>query len=457
MIMPNIDNFYIDLNGVLYRCAKEDDSIFKDILKGKGFDEIFRSIMNYINYIVNHVKPNKRLFIAIDGVAPRAKMNNQRQRRYHSAKANKDLNDFLVNQLDTEPGLVSYKNNSISPGTDFMMTLIEHLKFFVQRKIQEDENWRKIDIIVSGGDVPGEGEHKIMDWLRGWKQGPDFDINESHCVYGNDSDLVFLCLALHLPKMVILREEQNYDHRHVNSATKREFSKEHMELLFINLLREYMLLEYQIHEPKFAHTFDIERIIDDFTLFSFFIGNDFLHKLYCMNTRQGNFDEMITKFKDNMAESDGYLCEDGKVNWHRFLALLKKVVYMEKKMMNTTLDDMKQHVKSLEKGNFNYVIMEGDPEINPLEDLPVEADDDADLNTGHEGTEFVEFNKEEERLIIENEARRGVKTGGAYDQYTNMDQKSGHVQEYVNLFDKLKKESHFIEELTEKLESGNKA
>lgn len=49
MIMPNIDNFYIDLNGVLYRCAKEDDSIFKDILKGKGFDEIFRSITNYIN------------------------------------------------------------------------------------------------------------------------------------------------------------------------------------------------------------------------------------------------------------------------------------------------------------------------------------------------------------------------------------------------------------------------
>ena len=60
-------------------------------------------------------------------------------------------------------------------------------------------------------------------------------------------------------------------------------------------------------------------------------------------------------------------------------------------------------------------------------------------------------------MIIENEARRGVKTGGAYDQYNNMDHKSGHVLEYVNLFDKLKKESEFIEELTEKMNSGNKA
>jgi 5'-3' exoribonuclease 1 len=126
-VMPNIDNFYIDLNGVLYRCAKDDGAIFKDILNGKGFDEIFRAVTNYINYLVNHMKPNKRIFIAVDGVAPRAKMNNQRQRRYHSAKSNKDMNDFLVNTLQTEPGVISYKNNSISPGTEFMMTLIEHL------------------------------------------------------------------------------------------------------------------------------------------------------------------------------------------------------------------------------------------------------------------------------------------------------------------------------------------
>jgi len=74
--MPSVDNFFIDLNGVLYRCAKDDSAIFKDILSGKGFDEIFQAIVNYINFIINHARPRKRIIIAIDGVAPRAKMNN---------------------------------------------------------------------------------------------------------------------------------------------------------------------------------------------------------------------------------------------------------------------------------------------------------------------------------------------------------------------------------------------
>jgi 5'-3' exoribonuclease 1 len=247
-----------------------------------------------------------------------------------------------------------------------------------------------VDVILSGGDVPGEGEHKIMDWIRSWKQGADYDINESHCVYGNDSDLVFLCLALHLPKMIILREEQNYDRRQVNQATKREISSGHMELLFINLLREYMIMEYENHKSEFRHTFDIERIIDDFTLFSFFIGNDFLHKLYCMNTKQGNFDEMITKFKENMQYSDGYISDKGKVNWKRFLAMLKKVLYMENKMISTTYDEMKKFVKDLEKGSFNYVIMEGENEIDALDELPQAPVEGEENLTGHEGTEFVE-------------------------------------------------------------------
>lgn len=351
------------------------------------------------------------------------------------------MNHFLQNTLETSPGVISYKNNSISPGTEFMMTLIEHLQFFIQRKIQEDENWRKIDIILSGGDVPGEGEHKIMDWIRSWKQGPDYDVNESHCVYGNDSDLVFLCLALHLPKMVILREEQNYDRRHVNSATKRDIKKGHMELLFINLLREYLLLEYKNYEPKFKHPFDIERIIDDFTLFSFFIGNDFLHKLYCMNTKKGNFDEMLEKFKESMAESDGYMSDRGKVNWKRFLAMLKKVLYMENKMIKTTQSDMKKYVKDLQKGSFKYVIMETEQEIDPLEELPSKVDEEMEENlTGHEGTEFIEDDEEEEKQILQNAVYLGNKARPEYDQY-DRDYNKNHELEYLTHYSKLRDEA----------------
>src|SRR3990167_414558 len=210
-IMPAVDNFYLDLNGVLYKCARDDSAIYRDLLKGKALDEIFASVFNYINMLVNKMKPRKRLIIAIDGVAPRAKMNNQRQRRYHSARSNRSHNEFLSTELKSSPGVVSFKNNSISPGTEFMFDLIDRIKFFVQRKIHEDPDWKKLEIIFSGGDVPGEGEHKVMDWMRGWKQSPEYDINESHIIYSNDADLIFLSLSMHLPKMMILREVQNWD------------------------------------------------------------------------------------------------------------------------------------------------------------------------------------------------------------------------------------------------------
>ena len=335
-VIPAIDNFFIDLNGVLYKCARDDKALYRDILKGKKMDEIFSAIYNYINFLVNHVRPRKRIYIAIDGVAPKAKMNNQRQRRYHSARANKSLNEFLTEELHSDQGIVSFKNNSITPGTEFMIDLITQIKFFIKRKIHEDDNWKNIEVIFSGGDVPGEGEHKIMDWLRGWKQSIDYNINESHCVYSSDADLIFLSMSLHLPKMIIIRETLKFDDKKVNSATKRHHEEQKIELLFINLLREYFLLEFEADKKKYTHPFDIERLIDDFIFISFFIGNDFLHKLYCMSTKKGNFDEIIDIFKDTLPTLGDYLTDKGRINWVPFLKFLKRISHLENKMIATT-------------------------------------------------------------------------------------------------------------------------
>lgn len=47
-----------------------------------------------------------------------------------------------------------------------MFELNKRLRFFINKKIEEDPEWQKFRIIFSGGDVPGEGEHKIMDFIR---------------------------------------------------------------------------------------------------------------------------------------------------------------------------------------------------------------------------------------------------------------------------------------------------
>ena len=74
--MPVVDHLYLDLNGVLHMCSKDESALYRDVLCGKAIETIYIEIINYINMVVNKIKPRKSIMIAIDGVAPRAKMQN---------------------------------------------------------------------------------------------------------------------------------------------------------------------------------------------------------------------------------------------------------------------------------------------------------------------------------------------------------------------------------------------
>ena len=77
--------------------------------------------MKAIDEIVHTIKPKKVLFLAVDGVAPRAKMNQQRARRFKTAKDSQMLRDKLTNEGKEAPSL--FDSNAISPGTKFMAEL----------------------------------------------------------------------------------------------------------------------------------------------------------------------------------------------------------------------------------------------------------------------------------------------------------------------------------------------
>lgn len=98
----------------------------------------------------------------------------------------------------------------ISIGTVFMAKLSEQLKYFVNKKISEDSNWRDCQVILSGHDVPGEGEHKIMEYIRKSRAQPDYNPNVRHCLYGLDADLIMLGLLSHDPHFCLLREEVKF-------------------------------------------------------------------------------------------------------------------------------------------------------------------------------------------------------------------------------------------------------
>lgn len=116
------------------------------------------------------VRPQKVLYLAVDGVAPRAKMNQQRSRRFRSAKdAEVTASEILARsalkgnrELPSDILASRFDSNCITPGTDFMLKLSLALQRWVEFKMTSDPFWKDgASVIVSGPDVPGEGEHKV--------------------------------------------------------------------------------------------------------------------------------------------------------------------------------------------------------------------------------------------------------------------------------------------------------
>ena len=76
-----LDCLYLDMNGIFHTCSHGPTTY-----SGMPISEMYSEIFKYIAHIVSLVRPKKLLYMAVDGVAPRAKQNHQRQRRFVAAK-----------------------------------------------------------------------------------------------------------------------------------------------------------------------------------------------------------------------------------------------------------------------------------------------------------------------------------------------------------------------------------
>jgi 5'-3' exonuclease len=151
-------------------------------------------VCSYLTHIWRSAGSPCQVYIALDGVVPYAKIKQQRFRRFKGGVLAQGITPRPANQdpanTGNQEGDISgiwgsaspspiWDKNAITPGTHFMATMGSSLK----------EAGKKHGWVISDTDEPGEGEHKVLQWLlkTPLKEG-------SVVVYGLDADLILLCL-----------------------------------------------------------------------------------------------------------------------------------------------------------------------------------------------------------------------------------------------------------------------
>lgn len=256
-------NLFFDLNCLIHPCCRDETNE----------DLMFIKIKDYIDKIINLVNSDL-IYIAIDGVCPRAKMQQQRKRRYKSSKENK-----------------IWDTNVISPGTEFMNKLNIFLK----------KTYISKNIIISDSDERGEGEQKIFDYIKKHNL-------ENNIIYGLDADLIILSLLCD-NKTYLLRERTEYN----IEGLETEFI-----YLDINILKKYI-----IQNIKYKELLSDKQIIQNYCILFFILGNDFIPHSPSINIRYNGVHELLNIYNELMIETDGLflLYENNTINI-KFLKML---------------------------------------------------------------------------------------------------------------------------------------
>ncbi|KAI9716393.1 MAG: 5'-3' exoribonuclease 2 [Chrysothrix sp. TS-e1954] len=357
------DNLYLDMNGIVHPCSHPEDRP-APATEGDMMLEVFK----YTQRVVNMVRPRKLLMIAIDGVAPRAKMNQQRSRRFRSAQEAKEkdeemaafakmlksqnkgeVNENVQEQLQKK----TWDSNAITPGTPFMGILAASLRYWIAYKLNTDPMWENLKIIISDASVPGEGEHKIMQFIRSQRSSPEHNPNTRHVLYGLDADLIMLGLATHEPDFHILREDVFFQETkaktchtcgqvgHMAAACTGQAKikqgaydekgtvpvEKPFIWLHVSVLREYLAAEMFV--PNQGFKFDLERALDDWIFMCFFVGNDFLPHLPSLDIRDQGIDTLMSIWRENLAAMGGYVTKDGHVDLARAQVILSGLAGQE--------------------------------------------------------------------------------------------------------------------------------
>jgi 5'-3' exonuclease len=274
------DVLFFDFNSLIHPCAH---SVLEQSEQGQGDLDvsIISFALRYTESIIEKIRPSK-VWITIDGVAPRAKMKQQRTRRFRSA-------------YEREPGVhPKWDTNQITPGTNFMKKLSSAL-------IKWQSEYQGCVVELDSWENPGEGEHKIYKTLK-----RESIKNKNVYIYGLDADLIILSLLETQNHLVLFRDDLNRDTP---------------DYLDITMLKT-RLMESLTGKKKVN-----ERVLLDYTIMTCFLGNDFMDNVptlpvSAINTLVNNYKRLNITLVNS----------DYTINYRNLLKLLSTCVGNESRI-----------------------------------------------------------------------------------------------------------------------------
>jgi 5'-3' exonuclease len=364
----SIDYLLIDANCLIHpMCFKilAENPEFKN--QNSLENKMIQQVLDYIDYLINYVKPTKGVYLAIDGVAPVAKIKQQRYRRFKSVH-DRILFDN-IKEKHNKPVPKFWNNSAITPGTEFMERL--HYRILAWAKTKDTE------IIYSSCKTPSEGEHKLLQFIR---ENIKKKINYSYTMYGLDADLIFLCLSTNASNMYLLREANQMEKN--KSSTELNFvSIDIMKELIKNTMEDIASVdddseeEMRIIEEKYTNN-----IINDFIFICYLLGNDFLPHLPALNIYTDGLDILLAKYVEILSENgfNKFLIERKKsgvtINNKLFIKLISYLASEETETLKNDFVSKKKHYKCSSTDPY-------DIEMHRIDNLMFKFDDPIQLGS----------------------------------------------------------------------------
>ncbi len=369
------DSLLIDTNCLLHpQCFK----VLAENANAKDMDDLERKMLNgcieYLEYVIDYVNPTKEIYIAIDGVAPSAKIKQQRQRRFKSVN-DRNLFDKIKKKHNKE--ITTFWNNSaITPGTEFMKKITDRIIKFCK------ESKYKCKIYFSTANTPSEGEHKLLQHIR------DSNNNYKYVIYGLDADLIFLALASNKDNIHLLREAQEFG----NNKEKTNINE--LNFVSIDVLKECILEELNdiLYDELVERNLDKESIMRDFIFICYFLGNDFLPHIpsidiKCYDKKCVNgLDLLLQGYANTYDNLEEYLIsiDNNKISFNSvFLQMfVEYLASFEEEFFDNMYNSKKRYYKPDSKDAYEI-------EKYRIENLQFKIDDDIEL--GKDDSEDYKF------------------------------------------------------------------